>query len=62
MNRVERQLALPEDKLVEPPGFGQLIALVDALHRGSLNSAQIEIVRSLREGLSLMAEREMVIE
>jgi hypothetical protein len=33
-----------------------LISLTDALHRGTLNHEQAEIVRSLREGLALMAE------
>jgi len=61
MNRVERQLALPEDCLKEPPSVGHLLALVDALHRGTLSPAQSEIVRSLREGLSLMAEKEMAV-
>jgi hypothetical protein len=59
MNRVERQLALPEDRVKEPPSLGQLIALVDALHRGTLSPEQTEIVKALREGLGLMAEKEM---
>jgi integrase/recombinase XerD len=54
MNKVERQLALPEDRTAEPPGLGQLIALTDALRNGSLNPAQTEIVRALREGLGLL--------
>jgi len=37
MHRVERQLALPEDKAKQPPSIGQLIALTDALHRGTLS-------------------------
>ncbi len=61
MNRVERQLALPEDQLAEPPSLGQLLALVDALRRDSLSPAQSEIVRSLREGLSTLAEKEMSV-
>jgi integrase len=60
MNRVERQLALPEDRMKEPPSVGQLLALVDALHRGTLNHEQAEIVRALRDGLSLMAERDVI--
>jgi hypothetical protein len=60
MNRVERQLALPEDRTKEPPRIGELIALTDALHRGTLNPSQIEIVRALREGLARMAECEMI--
>jgi integrase len=58
MNRVERQMALPEDRLAEPPGMGQLIALADALRNGSLNPAQVEIVQALRDGLNQMAEKE----
>jgi hypothetical protein len=61
MNHVERQLALPEDHMAEPPGIGQLRALVDALHRGTLSPAQSEIVRTLREGLSRLAEKEMAV-
>ena len=56
MNHVESQLALPEDRLKEPPSLGQLIALVDALHRGTLNPTQLEITRILREGLNQFAE------
>jgi hypothetical protein len=61
MAQVERQLALPEDQLAEPPGVGQLLALVDALHRGALSPEQGEIVRSLRQGLALIAEKDMAI-
>ena len=56
MNKVERQLALPEDKVSEPPSLGELIALTDALRNGSLNPAQTEIVRALREGLGLLED------
>jgi len=54
MTRIEQQLALPEDRVREPLGVGQLIALADALRSGSLNPAQAEIVRALREGLGLL--------
>lgn len=50
MNKVEWQLALPEACVKEPPMIGELIALTDALRNGSLNPAQTEIVRALREG------------
>jgi hypothetical protein len=50
------QLALPEDSAKQMPSIRELIALTDALHRGTLSPAQAVIVRSLREGLSLMAE------
>jgi hypothetical protein len=49
-------LALPEDKMKEPMSIGELIALTDALRSGSLNSAQTEIVRALREGLGLLED------
>lgn len=61
MNRIERQLSLPEDKLKRPPSIGELIALTDALYRGTLSPAQTEIVRSLREGLCVMAEQETLM-
>jgi len=54
MNKIEQQLALPEDRIKEPPRIGELIALADALRSGSLNPAQTEIVRALREGLGLL--------
>ena len=57
MNKVERQLALPEDKVSEPPCIGELIAITDALRNGSLNSQQTELVRALREGLGLLEEK-----
>jgi hypothetical protein len=53
MNKVEQQLELPEDRMKEKPSLGQLIALTDSLRNGSLNPAQTEIVRALREGLGL---------
>ena len=54
MNQVEQQLALPEDRMKEPPSLGRLIALADALRSGALNPAQTELVRALREGLGLL--------
>lgn len=59
MNKVERQLALPEDSMKEPPRIGELIALTDALRNGSLNPAQTDLVRALREGLGLLEEKSM---
>lgn len=56
MNQVEQGLLLPEDSAKEAPRIGELIALADALRNGSLNPAQIEIVRALREGLGLLGE------
>lgn len=56
MNKIERQLSLPEDVAKEAPRIGELIALTDALRNGSLNPAQIEIVRALRVGLGLLED------
>jgi integrase/recombinase XerD len=58
MADVERRLALPEDRLEQPPALGQLLALVDALHTGTLNAEQAELVRLLRSGLAALAEKE----
>jgi integrase/recombinase XerD len=58
MAMVERQLALPEDRLSQPPAVGQLLALVDSLRGGTLNEAQAETVRVLRAGIVALAERE----
>jgi integrase len=62
MAGVESRLAMPEDRLAQPPGIGQLIALVDALREGTLNEAQMEAVRTLRAGLAALAEREASME
>ena len=56
MALIERRLALPEDEFAAPPEAGQLIALVDSLHLGTLNPAQCEIVRQLRSGIAALAE------
>ena len=47
MARVEKRLAMPEDRLAAPPSTGQLLVLVDALSRGALNPNQMEAVRAL---------------
>jgi site-specific recombinase XerD len=60
MTRVEWQLTLPEKLPQEAPCMGQLMALVDALHRSTLSPVQLEIARALREGLALMVEKEEV--
>jgi site-specific recombinase XerD len=60
MASVEKRLALPEDRQVEPAGAGQLLALVDSLRAGTLNPTQLEAVRALRTGLMALAERENV--
>lgn len=49
---------MPEDRIAAPLEIGQLIALVDSLRTGALNTAQSEIVRQLRAGMVALAERE----
>ena len=39
-----------------PPHSGQLLALVDALHSGTLNDAQQATVHALRAGILALAE------
>jgi len=53
---VERRMALPEDRLSQPPALGQLVALVDSPHSGTLNPAQTEVLCLLRAGLLALAE------
>ncbi len=62
MSLVEKRLALPEDQLSTPPPLGQLIALVDSLHTGALNTSQSEAVRQLRAGLLALAEPENALQ
>lgn len=56
MGVIERRLALPEDALAPAPGAGQLLAMVDSLHEGTLNQAQAETIRQLRAGILALAE------
>ena len=58
MAEIERRLDLPEDRLSQPPGIGQLLTMVDALRQGTLYAAQIDLVQQLRNGLLLLAEHE----
>jgi site-specific recombinase XerD len=62
MALIERRLALPEDRISAPPKIGQLIALVDSLHTGTLNATQNEAVRQLRAGIMALSERERAIQ
>jgi hypothetical protein len=39
-----------------PPNSGQLLALVDALHAGTLNDARRETLHALRAGILALAE------
>lgn len=57
MAQVEQRLALPEDAAKAPPTPAELVALVDALRRGTLNDQQAETVAVLRAGLLAMAEQ-----
>jgi hypothetical protein len=62
MVSVEKRLALPEDRQVEPASTGQLLALVDSLRAGTLNPTQLEAVRALRTGLMALAEQEKALQ
>ena len=55
---IEPRLTLPEDARAEPPGTGQLLALVNSLHQGTLNEIQTEAIRRLRAGILALTERE----
>jgi len=54
MIQIESQFCLPEDKQVETPGKGELLAMVDALQNGTLNENQLELVHSLRSGIQAL--------
>jgi len=55
MSLIERRLALPEDRVSQPPSIGQLVALADALHKGTLNPAQVGL-RALQDWQNLSME------
>jgi site-specific recombinase XerD len=59
---IERRLALPEDRLAPPPSAGQLLALLDSLRDGVLNTAQAEVVRQLRLGILAFSEQQNAIQ
>jgi integrase/recombinase XerD len=56
MDQVEARMALAEGAEDAPPTSGQLLALVDALHDGTLNEDQRETVHALRLGILALAE------
>jgi site-specific recombinase XerD len=58
MDQVEARMELAESTGDAPPTGGQLLALVDALHDGTLNQAQRETVHTLRLGILALAEQE----
>jgi hypothetical protein len=41
-----------------PPDSGQLLALVDALHAGTLTHSQRETIQALRVGILALADQE----
>ena len=58
MDQVEARMALAQGTNDGPPTGGQLLALVDALHDGTLNEDQRETVHALRLGILALAEAE----
>jgi hypothetical protein len=48
VGEIERRSGLDDDTPDQLPGSGELLALLDALHVGTLNDAQREIVQALR--------------
>jgi site-specific recombinase XerD len=61
MSNIEKQLSLPEDRLSQPVGIGQLLAMVDAIRQGTLTEAQSEMIRELRAGLMTLADQADII-
>lgn len=59
MRQVERHLNLADDVEISPPSHGELIALVDSLHGGTLNQTQVEALQTLRSGILALAEKEL---
>lgn len=62
MAEVERRLALPEDKLKQPPSLGELLALVDSLKGSTLNPEQAAIVWQLRNGIASLTTEGNIIQ
>jgi integrase len=58
MGQIEARMALAENTGDSPLTGGQLLALVDALHDGTLNETQRETVHALRLGILALAEQE----
>jgi site-specific recombinase XerD len=57
MADVEGRLGLHENEGDPAPTPGQLLALVDALHDGTLNDVQREMVHALRDGILALVEQ-----
>jgi hypothetical protein len=58
MDQVEARMSLAQGANDGPPSGGQLLALVDALHDGTLNEGQRETMHALRLSILAMAEQE----
>jgi hypothetical protein len=58
MAEVESRMGLSEKAGNLPPNGGQLLALVDALQAGTLNDAQRETARALRDGILALMKSE----
>jgi integrase len=58
MDQVEARMELAQGTNDGPPTGGQLLALVDALHDGTLNEDQRETVYALRLGILALTEQE----
>jgi len=57
MADVEGRLGLHGNEGDPTPTPGQLLAMVDALHDGTLNDVQREMVHTLRNGILALAEQ-----
>jgi site-specific recombinase XerD len=57
MDQIETRMELQEGMNDTPPTGGQLLALVDALHDGTLNESQREMVQALRAGILALVEQ-----
>jgi hypothetical protein len=58
MDQVEARMASAESAEDVLPTSGQLVALMDALHDGTLNEDQRETVHALRLGILALVEQE----
>jgi hypothetical protein len=57
MTQIEQNLSLQNPSPASSPSPGELLALVDALHNGTLNEMQLEMTQALRAGILALAER-----
>ena len=61
MSSIEKQLSLPEGRLSQSVGIGQLLAMVDAIRQGTLNESQSDLIQRLRAGLMTLADQADII-